>query len=299
MDDETLLHEFLNGSLSPERWHHREHIKVAYLLLRQYPLEVAIGRMGQGLQALNAAQGVPDTPNRGYNETITQAWMRLVDFTLVKFGPAANADQFVNDHPEIANPYTLRLFYSHERLWLPEAKAEYLHPDLHPLKVWYAEPLATARSDFPREPRSIEANIVVSTLGLSGVALALYLLLALFGGRGEAATLTLTLLLLVLFALPVFIAASAVGRRYTNSFWATQHARNIATGIYLALAVCIGIGARLLSESVGGFFLPLGIAAMVGMPVIVLAWLFSREVKPRPANAPSKDTQVATPHPLD
>jgi hypothetical protein len=294
MNDETLLLGFLNGTLSPDSWHHREHIKVAYLLLRRHPFEVAIGRMRQGLQALNTAQGVPDAPNRGYNETITQAWMRLVDFTIAKFGAATDADQFINDHPEIGHPHALRLFYSRERLWLPEAKAEYLHPDLHPLKVWYAEPLATARSDFAREPRSIEGTIVIGGFALSGAAL---LLLLLFGGLGGMGILVFTLLLLALVALPIFITVSVVGKRYSTNSWASQSARNIATGVYVALTVCVGIGARLFSESVGGFFLPLGIAAMVGMPVIVLAWLFTREVKARPA--PSPDAPIAAPHPLD
>src|SRR5689334_23383349 len=130
MNDESFLHAFEDGSLRADDWHHREHIKVAYLLLRNFPLTVAIDRMRAGLKKLNDAQGVPDSLERGYHETITQAWMRLVDFTLHESGPAADADQFFQDHPELAQPKTLRLFYSKQRLMSAQAKAEYLTPDL-------------------------------------------------------------------------------------------------------------------------------------------------------------------------
>jgi hypothetical protein len=85
--------------------------------------------------AYNAAHEVPNTPTRGYHETMTQAWMRLVYRALEQSGPAGTADRFLDDHPELSHMKTLQLFYSRERLMSPDAKARFVEPDISPLPV--------------------------------------------------------------------------------------------------------------------------------------------------------------------
>jgi hypothetical protein len=130
MDDETFLRRFEDGTLSENEWHHLEHIKVAYLYLQRYSLDEAIDRMRSGLKRLNAALRVPEALDRGYHETLTQAWMRLVHFTLHQYGAVASADEFFQQHPQLSQPKVLRLFYSRDRLMSAHAKAEFLAPDL-------------------------------------------------------------------------------------------------------------------------------------------------------------------------
>src|SRR5262249_32557937 len=101
MDDEAFLQCFEQSQIAADDWGHREHIKVAYLYLRRMPVDDAVGRMREGLKALQLAFQVPDGLDRGYHETMTQVWMRLVDFTLRQFGPAASADEFYDLHPEL------------------------------------------------------------------------------------------------------------------------------------------------------------------------------------------------------
>jgi hypothetical protein len=133
MDDESLLQQFENGSLPAEKWHHREHVKVAYLFLRRHPLPAAIERIRSGLQAFNAAQNIPYTLDRGYHETMTLAWMKLVHFTLCEYGPAESADQFYDQHPQLWQMKVLRFFYSRDRLMSWEAKRNFAEPDILPL----------------------------------------------------------------------------------------------------------------------------------------------------------------------
>ena len=130
MDDESLLQQFENGSFPAEKWRHREHVKVAYLFLRHHPLPAAIERMRTSLQAFNAAQNIPYTLDRGYHETITLVWMRLVHFTLSEYGPADSADQFYDQHPQLWQAKVLRFFYSRDRLMTWEAKRQFVEPDL-------------------------------------------------------------------------------------------------------------------------------------------------------------------------
>jgi hypothetical protein len=82
MDDETFLKQFESATWPKAEWHHRQHIKVAYLYLRRYPLETATVKIREGIKAYNAAHNVEDTLLSGYHDTMTQAWLRLVYFTL-------------------------------------------------------------------------------------------------------------------------------------------------------------------------------------------------------------------------
>jgi hypothetical protein len=132
MTDDEFLTAFETCAL--EEFHHRDHIKVAYLYLRRYPLEEAIAKVRTGLQALAAAWGAPvDDLGQGYHETMTQAWVRLVHLTLCDHGAAASADAFCERQPQLMQKTHLHLFYSRERLITWEAKREFVEPDLAPL----------------------------------------------------------------------------------------------------------------------------------------------------------------------
>ncbi len=133
MTDEAFLGRFEAAALPPEQWRHRDHVRVAYLYLRQHPLDVAIVKMRRGLHTLNAAHKVPDAPDRGYHETMTVAWMRLVHCALCEFGPAESADAFLDQHTQLLSKRALLLFYSRDLIMSPQAKAAFIGPDLAPL----------------------------------------------------------------------------------------------------------------------------------------------------------------------
>ncbi len=132
-DDETFLAKFEAQAFPHDQWHHREHIKMAYLYLRHHPFDVALAKVRVGIQALNASQKVPESPTRGYHETMTQAWLQLVYVTLCEYGPAESADAFYEQHAQLSQHKVLRLFYSRERLVSSKAKVEFVEPDLAPL----------------------------------------------------------------------------------------------------------------------------------------------------------------------
>lgn len=133
LSDTELLERFDSQRLPLEQWHHREHVRVAYLYLTRYGLEGGIERFKPRLQAHNQANGVVDTPTSGYHETMTVAWLRLIHAMLRQYGPAADSSAFWEAHPELSQTKTLRLFYSRERFMSPEAKTSFVEPDLAPL----------------------------------------------------------------------------------------------------------------------------------------------------------------------
>ena len=133
ISDEAFLEQFETGAWPLEDWHHRQHIKVAYLYLSKYPFHTAMDRIRERIKAYNNLHNIPDMPTSGYHETMTQAWMRLVYLTLRQYGPAESADAFFERSPQLSEKKILRLFYSPDVFMSPRAKFEYVEPDLTPL----------------------------------------------------------------------------------------------------------------------------------------------------------------------
>jgi hypothetical protein len=133
MKDDEFLRQFEAAVIPMEQWHHREHIKVAYLYLNRNPQIAAIEKIISGIKALNTAQNVPEAIDRGYHDTMTHAWIRLVQCTLDEFGPAENADAFMDKHTQLLSKRALLFFYSRDRIMSAEAKAKFIEPDLAPL----------------------------------------------------------------------------------------------------------------------------------------------------------------------
>ena len=133
MDDVSLLRQFEDTSLPMEQWGHREHVKTAYLYLLNHSFDDAVAKMRTGLLAYNEAQNVPDELTRGYHETLTQAWMRLVHVTLKLYGRCDTADVFVDANSQLLSMRALLLFYSRDRILSAEAKRGFIPPDLAPL----------------------------------------------------------------------------------------------------------------------------------------------------------------------
>jgi len=73
-----------------------------------------------------------DDLEKGYHETMTQAWVRLVHLTLSRGEVAESADAFCDQQPKLMQKTLLELFYSRERLTTWQAKREFVEPDLAP-----------------------------------------------------------------------------------------------------------------------------------------------------------------------
>src|SRR5690348_2870900 len=132
-DDEAFMAAFEGGTWPFEKWHHREHIRVAYLYLCRFSYPEALDRMRSGIQALNRAHKVPERPDRGYHETITHAWMRLTHQALRDFGQSESSEVFLSRHPVLTSKDSLLVYYTKDRLMSQEARREFIEPDLKPL----------------------------------------------------------------------------------------------------------------------------------------------------------------------
>ena len=133
------------GTLRPEDWsdqdfreafesleipfHHREHIRMAWIYSRHFPQEEAVSRMVRGIQAFAKHHGAPGK----YHHTITVAWMRLVRHAAFSPPPAPDFNTFAAAHPELLDPRLLEAYYSKSRLQSDAARYGWIEPDLHAL----------------------------------------------------------------------------------------------------------------------------------------------------------------------
>lgn len=135
MNDADFLTAFKDCSLPFEQWTHRAHVRVAYLFAATHDLASAVDQMREKIKAYNKATETLEAIDRGYHETITQAFMRLVFAANAQTGPHGSSDDFCDSHPELLSKQTLLIYYSRGHIMTMDAKAGFIEPDLRPLPI--------------------------------------------------------------------------------------------------------------------------------------------------------------------
>lgn len=127
MSDEEFLAAFLECRVPASAFDHRGHLRMAWLLLRRYPLEQAIDEICGGIARLAAHFGAPGK----YNRTLSEALVRLMSHA----GSYASFDEFLDANSRLLTDVggLLARHYSPEQLNSPAAKASFVQPDRLPL----------------------------------------------------------------------------------------------------------------------------------------------------------------------
>jgi len=131
--DADLIAAFEAGAIPHERWGHLEHVRVAFIYLRAHPFAEALERLRTGIQALNRVHRVPESPTRGYHETLTVAWARLIAAAIEQDGPFDDSAALLRARPDLCGRAALHPHYSREVIMDPSAKTRFVEPDLAPL----------------------------------------------------------------------------------------------------------------------------------------------------------------------
>lgn len=132
-DIDRVASGLLDLSLPKAEWTHAAHFAAALWLLRHREDVPAI--MPGIIRAYNVATGGENTDTAGYHETITQASIRAA---------RAFASGFAPDHPlfdivnrlmasELGRSDWLMVYWTKERLFTPQARREWVAPDVKAL----------------------------------------------------------------------------------------------------------------------------------------------------------------------
>jgi hypothetical protein len=124
MTDDEFLAAFESAAIPRPEWTHEAHVRMAWLYLTRLALAEALHRVRDGIQKLNAANGVAD----GYHETITVAFVRVI---AARLEPGEGYAAFRARNPELFDRTLAALLrhYSKERLYSPEARRAFIEPD--------------------------------------------------------------------------------------------------------------------------------------------------------------------------
>jgi hypothetical protein len=127
LTDEALLLAFDEGTLPPGAFHHRDHVRTAWILLERDAALNVLARFSAGLRRLAAAAGKPGL----YHETITWAYVLLVNERRAAPG-AEGWPAFAARNPDLLDwrPSVLETrYYRAETLWSERARATFVLPD--------------------------------------------------------------------------------------------------------------------------------------------------------------------------
>src|SRR5438477_7283265 len=114
--DDAFLAAFESADVSADAWTHKCHIRMAWIYLRRFTFDEALANVRAGIQKLNAGHHVPDAIDRGYHETVTHAWMRIVQATMHHHGAGEDSLGFCTAQPHLLSGRLLRLYYTKARI---------------------------------------------------------------------------------------------------------------------------------------------------------------------------------------
>jgi hypothetical protein len=125
--DEELLSSFEDTSLPLSDFHHAEHLRVAFLYLRRYPLLDVLARFPSALQRYAAAHGKAGL----YHQTISWAFLFIVQERMAAGGGTKGWEDFAARNLDLfaGQDAVLGKYYREQTLGSPAARERFLMPD--------------------------------------------------------------------------------------------------------------------------------------------------------------------------
>jgi len=129
MSDDAVLRAFEDCQLDPAKFHHDDHIRLAWLCVQRYGAREAETKLLDGLRRFAQRAGVPQK----FMHTTTIAWTRLVAAAQTGSPRTVNFSGWIQSRPQLLDRNLLARYYSPGRLEAPEARSGWVEPDLAPL----------------------------------------------------------------------------------------------------------------------------------------------------------------------
>ena len=131
-----LARRFSDASLPKQEWTHLAHLAVGLWHVERYGSEEALTKLRTGIRRLNDSHGTVNSPTSGYHETITRVYVVLLSAFAARFNDmslTARLASLLNG--PLSDRALLFKFYSRDRLMSPEARLNWVDPDIAPLSL--------------------------------------------------------------------------------------------------------------------------------------------------------------------
>lgn len=124
--DEAFVQAFLQGTLSPAHFHHRDHLRLAWCLARQYDLEATMRLITTSIRAFATRHGQAAK----YHETLTQFWVRIVTHLVKEHPDITSFETFLATFPHLLEKNLPYQHWRRETMESPTARAHWVEPDV-------------------------------------------------------------------------------------------------------------------------------------------------------------------------
>ena len=137
MELDTLAAAFCAGTLPRAQWTHVAHLRVGAWHVHHAGAAAALALLRQCIRALNDRHGTPNSPTSGYHETITVAYVRLIDDFLRACDSAMPLERRVEAliTGALGDRSILFTYWTQDALMSARARAEWVPPDIAPLAL--------------------------------------------------------------------------------------------------------------------------------------------------------------------
>lgn len=137
LDVDVVAQRFVACELSHKEWTHLAHLAVGTWHVHRFGPDEALSRLRAGIRRLNDSHGTINSSTSGYHETITCAYVTLLaefDRRCPAEMPLRERVSSVINGPLAARDLLFR-FYSRDCLMSPAARAQWVEPDLAPIRL--------------------------------------------------------------------------------------------------------------------------------------------------------------------
>jgi len=128
MSDNDFLSALEACRIDPAAFNHAAHLRAGFLYLQRHDFAEALGCMSRTIRGFAASIGKDGL----YHETITTAFMTLINERLATEPNGIAWAEFASRHTDLFDGTALSQHYSRERLASPLARSVFLLPDRVP-----------------------------------------------------------------------------------------------------------------------------------------------------------------------
>jgi len=121
------LERFLRGEIAAASFPHREHVRMAFEMLRRHDFAETVLHFSRALRAMARQAGKP----QAFHQTVTIAFLSLIAERL-DGGRWEDFGAFARDNPDLLDKGALARWYRPERLASERARRTFLLPEPAP-----------------------------------------------------------------------------------------------------------------------------------------------------------------------
>ena len=122
-NNRVLLSAFLRGEIDNSNFHHDDHVRIGFEILRHHTFGDAAAAVSRSLRSITARAGRPEA----YHETITLAFLSLIAERLAA-GNYLDFESFAGANADLLNKSALERWYTRDRLGSELARKTFVLP---------------------------------------------------------------------------------------------------------------------------------------------------------------------------